>query len=329
VTENKPGTISVVIPTYNGKRYLSDCLNSLKNQVRKPDEIILVDDGSTDGTNSYVASSHPEVKFVRLDTNRGFAAAVNEGIRLSTGAYIALLNNDTRATPQWLSELEKTLDEQPSVGFCSSKMLFADRPNIINSIGIGFTRAGTAFDVGEGEEDGEKFSHSRPIFGACAGAAMYRRELFDDAGLLDEDFFMWYEDVDLSFRAQLAGYRCQYVPNAVVYHFGGGTASSNNKLHIHYCTRNQVLVMVKNLPGPLRSRYFRRLAFVALKHSLKTLMRGQLSVSGGYLAALKDLKLFLNKYKLNKDIINSYADVIAEALVLDSDDTVSQMSRCT
>lgn len=328
VTEKKSGTISVVIPTYNGKRYLSDCLDSLKNQIRKPDEIILVDDGSTDGTDSYVASFYPEVKLIRLDVNQGFAAAVNKGIHRANGSYIALLNNDTRPTPQWLFELVKTLDEKPSVGFCSSKMLFADRPNVINSIGIGFTRAGTAFDVGEGEEDGEKFSQSRPIFGACAGAAMYRRELFEDIGLLDEDFFMWYEDVDLSFRAQLAGYTCQYVPTAVVFHVGGGTASSNNKLHIHYCTRNQVLVMVKNLPGPLRLTYFRRLTVVALKHSVKTLLKGQVSVAGGYLAAFRDLRLFLKKYKLNRNIENSYNDTIAKALLLDSEDAASQKGHC-
>lgn len=327
MAENKSGTISVVIPTYNGIRYLSDCLDSLRNQIRMPDDIILVDDGSSDGTDSFVSNSYPEVNLICLESNRGFAAAVNEGIRQAGGNYIALLNNDTRAAPQWLSELEKTLDEHPSTGSCSSKMLFADRPNIINSIGIGFTRAGTAFDVGEGQEDGEKFQHPRPIFGACAGAAMYRRKLFDDVGLLDEDFFMWYEDVDLSFRAQLAGYGCQYVPTAVVYHVGGGTASSNEKMHIHYCTRNQILVMVKNLPDPLRTRYFRHLALIGLKHSIKTLLQGKLSVSGGYLAAIKDLKLFIKKNKLSHDISSASASVISELLLLDSEDAASQSGR--
>ncbi len=327
MAEKKSGTVSVVIPTYNGIKYLPDCLDSLRNQIRTPDEIILVDDGSSDETDSFVPTSYPEVDLVRFESNRGFAAAVNEGIRRSTGTYIALLNNDTRVTPQWLSELAKTLDERPSIGFCSSKMLFADRPNIINSIGIGFTRAGTAFDVGEGQEDGERFQRPRPIFGACAGAAMYRRTLFDKIGLLDEDFFMWYEDVDLSFRAQLAGYQCQYVPTAVVYHVGGGTASSSDKLHIRYCTRNQVLVMVKNLPGPLRSRYFRRLAYVALKHSIKTLLQGQLSVSSGYIAAVKNLRLFIKKHKLNDGISNASANHIGELLLLDSQDARSPYSR--
>jgi GT2 family glycosyltransferase len=321
LTREKSGTISVVIPTYNGREYLADCLEALRSQIRKPDEILLVDDGSTDGTDVFVTRSYPEVRLLRFDSNRGFAAAVNEGIRRSTGGYIALLNNDTRAAPQWLSELEKTLDENSSVGFCSSKMLFADRPNIINSIGIGFTRAGAAFDVGEGRADGQEFQHPRPIFGACAGAAMYRRELFDEIGLLDEDFFMWYEDVDLSFRAQLAGYRCQYVPTAVVYHVGGGTASSTDALHIRYCTRNQVLVMVKNLPAPLRSTYFRRLLWVSLKHSAKALLKGELSVTRGYLSALMGLRHFLKKYHVSNFKLNHYTDYIAEILLLDAGDT--------
>jgi GT2 family glycosyltransferase len=138
---------------------------------------------------------------------------------------------------------------------------------------------------------------------------------------------MWYEDVDLSFRAQLAGYKCMYVPTAVVYHVSGGTASSSNKLHIRYCTRNQVLVMVKNLPGPLRSRYFVRLAAVCLKHSLKTLLQGQTTVSAGYLMALKDLRRFIKKYKLNPELSDSYISYIADLLALDSGETASLDER--
>ncbi len=320
MAENASRTISVVIPTYNGIRYIADCLNSLRNQLRRPDEIILVDDGSTDETASLVADSYPEVRLVRFDSNRGFAAAVNEGIRQSNGDYVALLNNDTRAAPEWLSELKRTLDEQPSTGFCSSKMLFADRPDIINSIGIGFTRAGTAFDVGYQQRDGERFSRSRPIFGACAGAAMYRRELFEDVGLFDEDLFMWYEDADLSFRAQLAGYRCLYVPGAVVYHVGGGTASPSDRSHIYYCSRNQILVAVKNMPQPLRLRYFGRLAAVCLKHSLKTLLNGQTAVTGGYIAALMSLNQFLRKHKLTIRYTKTSADDIWLLLKLDSEE---------
>ena len=319
MAENTPGTISVVIPTYNGIAYIADCLDSLREQLRVPDEIVLVDDGSTDDTVSLVGKSYPEVRYIRLDSNRGFAAAVNEGIRHCSGTYVALLNNDTRVAPEWLRELEKALAARPSVGFCSSKMLFADRPDIINSIGIGFTRAGMAMDVGYGQKDGKRFESPRPIFGACAGAAMYRRALFNDVGLFDEDFFMWYEDVDLSFRARLAGYECAYVPTAVVYHVGGGTASSVNKLQLHYSSRNRVLVMVKNLPGPLRTRYFARMSVVCLKHSLKTLAEGKTAVLGGYLAALRDLRTFLKKHRATSCNTRVSAENIMRLLTLDSE----------
>ena len=318
MTEKDSQKISVVVPSYNGIRYVADCLDSLREQILRPDEIVLVDDGSTDGTASFVEDSYPEVHVLKLGANRGFAAAVNEGIRHCEGTYIALLNNDACASPEWLAELGKALDERPSLGSCSSKMLFADRPDTINSIGIGFTRAGTAFDVGYGQRDGEEFGKNRPIFGACAGAAMYRREVFDVVGLFDEDFFMWYEDADLSFRAQLAGYRCLYVPTAVVYHVGGGTASPKDRLHIHYCSRNQILVAVKNMPDSLRFRYFSRLASLVAKHSFKSLLKGETSVLTGYLAAAKNLGRFSRKHKLTRQLTVSSADDILNLLTIDA-----------
>ncbi len=294
-------TISVVVPTYNGARFIPACLDSLLSQSCPPDEIILVDDGSTDGTADFVTDSYPEVKLVRLDSNRGFAAAANAGIRSCRADYVALLNNDARADARWLAELKKPFGEDNGIGSCSSKMLFADRPEIVNSIGIGFTHAGTAFDVGYGQPDGERFASPREIFGACAGAAMYRRSLFEIIGLFDEDLFMWYEDADLSFRARLAGYKCRYIPAAIVYHVGGGTESPHDRKHVYYCSRNQVLVLVKNLPDSLRSRYFMRLLVVAAKHSIRSLLQGNVTVTAGYLGAVARLRLFLKKHKATRD----------------------------
>ena len=131
MAKKTPATTSVVIPTYNGVGYLPDCLDSLKAQTQKPDEVILVDDDSTDATATLIKRSYPEIRYLRLESNQGFAAAVNAGIRECKGTYIALLNNDTRARPEWLYELKRTLDDEPAVGFCSSKMLFANRPDVI------------------------------------------------------------------------------------------------------------------------------------------------------------------------------------------------------
>lgn len=324
MAKKTPATTSVIIPTYNGVGYLPDCLDSLKAQTLKPDEVILVDDDSTDATATLIKKSYPEIRYLRLESNQGFASAVNAGIRESKGTYIALLNNDTCARPEWLNELKRTLDDELAVGFCSSKMLFANRPDVINSIGIGFSPAGLAVDIGYGQKDGGRFSRPRPVFGACAGAAMYRRSLFDDIGLFDEDLFMWYEDADLSFRAQLAGYSCVYVPTAVIYHVGGGTESAESELHQHYCSRNQILVMVKNLPDPIRSRYLSRMAYICAKHAVKMTWERKPAVLRGYLAALRDLKLFMKKHKITSENTRVSADEILRLLTLNSEEIAAQ-----
>jgi GT2 family glycosyltransferase len=311
--------VSIVIPTHNGVEHIPPCLDSLKKQARRADEIIVVDDASTDETASLIARSYPDVRLICLERNRGFAGAVNEGIRRASGEYIALLNDDTQAHPQWLTELVKVLDGQADISFCSSKMLFADQPELINSIGIGFTRAGIAMDVGLRQKDGPEFNRPRPIFGACAGAAIYRRRLFDEIGLFDEDLFMWYEDVDFSFRAQLAGHTCLYVPTAVVYHKGGGTVSSNERKHIYYCCRNQVLVLVKNLPRALLPHYMLRISWVCMKHSIKSLLKGETAVLAGYSGTLTSLSHFLKKR--NASAFKSVTSIshLLEAMQMDSD----------
>jgi hypothetical protein len=141
--------------------------------------------------------------------------------------------------------------------------------------------------------------------------------MLDEIGLFDEDLFMWYEDVDLSFRAQLAEYTCVYVPTAIIHHVGGGTSSSASNLHLHYCARNQVLVMVKNLPDLLRSRYFPRMAWICAKHSIKMLMQGKPAVIGGYLAALRDLRLFIGKHRASVGDTKVSAEAIERLLTLD------------
>jgi hypothetical protein len=316
---NSSSKTSVVIPTYNGIKHIPPCLDSLRRQSRRPDEVIAVDDGSTDGTDALIRRAYPEVQLVRLEKNKGFAAAVNEGIVRSSGRYIALLNNDTQAHPDWLLELTRVLDEQPSIGFCSSKMLFADQPGVINSIGIGFTRSGIAMDVGYRQKDGAQFNQPRLIFGACAGAAIYRRSLFDELGRFDEGLFMWYEDADFSFRAQLAGYHCLYVPTAVVYHKGGGTISSTGKKHIYYCSRNQILILAKNLPRSLLPRYMLRMFSVCVKHSVKSLLNGETAAFSGYCAAVGGLKQFLRKGSLmSSKTITSDEDIL-DLLLLDTE----------
>ena len=205
---------TVVIPTWNGRCLLDACLAGLGGQTWRDFEIVIVDNGSTDGTASWMQDRYPDVQVIANDRNLGFAAAVNQGIRASASRYVVTLNNDTEPAPGWLAALVATAERDPSVGMCASKMLFADRPGVINSTGIYLDRTGIAWDRRGGEPDDERGTEPVEVFGPCGGAALYRRTMLDEVGLFEEDFFAYLEDVDLAWRARLAGWRCLYVPAA-------------------------------------------------------------------------------------------------------------------
>lgn len=251
--------VSVLVLNWNGQRFLKECLASLREQTFKNFESILVDNGSTDGSVEYVRREFPEVRVVALNHNAGFAGGNNVGIRASTGEYVALLNNDTRAHPRWLESLKTTLDTHPEIGFCASKIVLYDRPDIIDSAGDLFYSCGVGEKRGRSQKDDERFAKSMPVFGACAAAALYRREMLEDIGLFDEDFFAYAEDVDLSFRAQLAGYQCLYVPEAVVYHHLQGSFGALPGHSLCLSRRNAFDTVLKNMPAAL---LWRRLPYI-------------------------------------------------------------------
>jgi len=241
--------ISVVITNYNGRRYLPDCLSSLELQTYRDFETILVDNASTDGSVEFVEENYPMVRIIRNRENLGFAGGTNAGIRAARGEYILTLNNDTRADPHFMERLRSAMDADPGTGMCAAKMLFPD--GTINSTGICISRSGAAWDRGMYEPDRGQYDHLEEVFGPCAGAALYRREMLDEVGLFDEDFFLYMEDVDLAFRARLAGWSCRYVPEAKVYHHHGGTAGVGTDLAVYYGNRNVVWYVVKNFPSRL------------------------------------------------------------------------------
>jgi GT2 family glycosyltransferase len=244
---------SVIIANWNGRDLLAECLPSLQAQTIPAEEIILVDNGSTDDSIDFVQSSFPRAVVISLDQNYGFAKANNIGIRQAVGSRIALLNNDTVADQRWLQELNRALDEHPEVGFCASKMLNYWERGIIDAAGdvLGAARARKR---GHGQPDGPEFSEPAHVFGACAGAAIYRRAMLDDIGLLDETFVSNLEDVDISFRAQLAGYQCLYVPTATVYHKLRVTKRRMGWTD-RLTYRNEKLMWLKNAPTELLIKY--------------------------------------------------------------------------
>ena len=283
-------TVSVVIPNWNGARLLPACLDALAAQTHVPLEVILVDGASTDDSVALVRARYPWVRLLELPRNRGFAGNANAGIRAARGAIIALLNNDAEAEPGWLAALVTGFDA-PDVGACTSKILLYDCRDVLNAAGDVYYRDGTPGNRGAWEVDRGQYDAEHEVFGASGCACAYRRAMLEDVGLFDERLWMYCEDVDLSFRAHLRGWRCRYVPTARVYHrlsaTGGGPLAS------YYCGRNFVHVALRNLPAPLLWRYAprilaaqARITLEALRHWRGAAARARLR---GQVAALREL----------------------------------------
>ena len=254
--------ISVLIVNWNGKRFLPDCLTSLRSQTFRDFEVILVDNGSHDGSVAYVRDCFPEVRVIALPENIGFAAGNLAAYEQSTGSIIVLLNNDTSADPSWLSEIHRAAIDFPQAGSFASKMLYFSDRDRIDNCGFWLTCTGTTTERGRNELDGSEWTKSAWVFGACAGAAAYRRTMLEDVGFLDPDFFAIYEDVDLSFRAQLRGHGCVFVPAAVMYHHLSATLQKVPAQRVFWSQRNIEYLYVKNMPTALMLRFApRRIAY--------------------------------------------------------------------
>ena len=242
--------VSVIIVNWNGRKFLPECLESLGQQVYRRFSITIVDNGSNDGSIDFVIRNYPEVKTIALPKNLGFSVANNIALKTVHTEYVALLNNDAAPDPLWLKNLLEALERDSEAGFAASKMLYYDDPEIIDRAGDSYTRAGAGLLRGRAEPV-NSYNKQEWIFGACAGAALYRTLMLNDIGFFDEDFFLLYEDVDLSFRAQLKGYKCLYVPEAVVYHKASSSIVYDSPMSVYYSHRNLEWVYIKNMPAGL------------------------------------------------------------------------------
>lgn len=247
--------VSVIVVNYNGRPWLEGCLTATLAQLTGQHELIVVDNASSDDSLEFLRACFPAVRVLALDRNSGFAEGNNIGARVARGRYIAFLNNDTIPQPGWLIGLRAPFDRDPSTAVTTSRILYLHDPSVVDSAGDGYLRAGGAFKRLHGapsasaEQPGE-------AFGACGAACMFRKDVFLDLGGFDEDFFMVYEDVDISYRARLRGYRCMYAPNAIVHHAGSGTLHRNSPLSVYYGQRNLEWTYLKNTPWPLLVRTF-------------------------------------------------------------------------
>ena len=239
--------ISVIIVNWNGRHYLEECLNALRKQTFKPFETILIDNGSHDGSVSWVRKTFPWVRVIDLPRNTGFCHANNLGYAASRGKYIALLNNDTRVDSNWLYYLTNKMEKDERIGICASRILLFEKPEFLDAAGDAYDFSGVGFRRGHGAR-ANSFAHYEEVFGACAAAASYRKSMLDEIGFFDEDFFAIGEDIDLSFRAKLAGYKCVYVPEALVYHKVSGTIGVESTFQVYQSRRNVEYVYFKNMP---------------------------------------------------------------------------------
>lgn len=284
----------VIIPNLNGGDDLLAALQSLHKQTCKP-YIIVVDNASTDGSTNKAKEQYPEIEVITHSVNKGYAGGVNPGFKRAIeleATYAAPFNDDAIADPRWLERLVNHLDAHPEAGAAAAKVLKADGKHM-DSTGDQLTHWGLAYPRGRDEPTSDKYDNQTDIFAASGAASLYRVTALKEVGLLDEDFFAYYEDVDLSFRLQLAGWKVQYVPTSVVYHQIGTTSSKIKGFTTLQTSKNLPLLVFKNMPDKYLLRVMLRLNLARMLFTLRALTRGQIipALKGGMQAS----KLMIQK----------------------------------
>lgn len=268
--------VVVIVPNWNGLDSLAECLDSLQQQSLKT-HVIVVDNGSVDGSTEVVENKYPRTELIKHNTNKGYAGGVNAGFRraVELGAkYAAPFNNDAVADKDWLKQLVEHFEANPKTGIAACKLLNAGGSKI-DSTGDYYTNWGLPYPRGRGELDINKYDDKTEIFGASGGASLYRVEMLKEIGLFDEYFFAYYEDVDLSFRAQLAGWKVAYVPSAIVYHQIGATSSRIKGFTTYQTLKNLPAVLWKNVPWRHMPHIWPRLVLAWYLFAFRALSRGQ------------------------------------------------------
>lgn len=242
--------VSVVIVNWNGRHFLEACLNAVAAQDGVSAETILVDNASTDGSVDFSRDRFPWVRVIALPENRGFAGGNNAGVREARGRFVALLNNDTVPEPGWLKALVSGIDEEAGLALVTSRIVYMHDPDLIDSAGDSLLASGGAFKRHHGARV-EMARESTEVFGVCGAACLMPKRVFDELGGFDEDFFASHEDVDLSYRARLLGYRCGYVADAIVRHHGSATIGRISAFAVFHGQRNLEWLYIKNTPMSL------------------------------------------------------------------------------
>ncbi|MBC8578935.1 glycosyltransferase family 2 protein [Zhenhengia yiwuensis] len=240
--------VSIVIPNYNGNNYLDRCLQSINVNNTLVQEVIIIDNYSRDGEYNWVKKKYPYIIWKQLNKNYGFSKAVNKGIHMARGKYILLLNNDTEIYEDFIEELVRSIENDERIFAVCSQMIQYYHQNLIDDAGDEYTILGYTNKRGAGGPL-NRYNKEEKVFSACAGAALYRKSIFEEIGYFDEHFFAYMEDVDISYRALIHGYKNMYCPEAKVLHIGSATSGSKyNAFKVRLAARNNIYVPYKNMP---------------------------------------------------------------------------------
>lgn len=305
---------SVVIPNYNGEKYIDECMNALRKQREQSFEVILVDNASEDNSiAAFEVYNDLNIRTITLDENYGFSRAVNEGIKASEAEYVILLNNDTHVGKNFVGALVDAMDEDDNIFSAQAHMLqYSDR-TITDSAGDYFCALGWGFSRGK-DEKASKFTERRDVFSSCAGAAIYRKSVFETIGYFDEVFFAYLEDMDIGYRAKLHGYRNVFVPEAKVLHVGSGSSGSRyNEFKTKLAARNSMLVMYKNFAG---WQFLVNIPFIIAGIILKSAFFAKQKLLKAYLKGILEAFVTAGKVERQKscDIKKNYGTIQRELM---------------
>ena len=294
--------VAVVIPNWNGKEDLDDCLRSLTSQTQSS-HIIVVDNGSKDGSVEFLKSKYPNIELIEHKKNLGFDGGVNAGIKramIDGFEYIALLNNDAVVDINWLKNLVINMNTG-TVGVVTCKIKSSDNSHI-DSTGEFLTSWGLSFPRGRDEVDSGQYEKTEFVFGASGGASLYRSSMLKEIGLFDEDFFAYYEDVDISFRAQLAGWKVIYEPKAIAYHKIGATSGKIKGFTTYQTLKNLPFVLIKDVPVNLLPHILPRFLVAYLSFYVSAISRGQVvpATKGVFIGLLLTPKKLLQRITIQK-----------------------------
>jgi GT2 family glycosyltransferase len=241
---------AVIIPNWNGQEHLARCLPALSAQTCQDFQLVVVDNGSTDGSVAWVRQWYPSAEIIALDRNQGFAAACNAGIRATSSELVVTLNNDTVPEPDWLALLLDGVEQYPEAGMFASTLWLDREPPLVDAAGLEINRLGVAWNVGRGLPVTGLAVEPVNVFGPCGGAALYRRQLLEDVGLFDESYFAYLEDAELAWRARWAGWTGMAIPTSIVSHIHSATGGRTLPQKYWLLGRNRLWTLLRHYPRP-------------------------------------------------------------------------------